>query len=490
MPLRARNQVKAIAIHTASLAKWIGQATYLANNQPIKPFRDSTASRQIASDVKRKRATERAAALLAAGQEPTVATAKAPEAGGHLLVKLDNRWRCTSCKKWSKHWHKLAKGSCNGAIEADWFLQASKCHDGREGKPHAMVRSGLISWCAICGAYATDKAKLLRDQCPGQHRGPWKGGGLRGQLHKLLAGGHPTKGWELPLPDIDECPRELGLDVLKRYLETSDRRKNKPKAPGGETRYSTDDDELTLTSTGNQADKVFESSEASRLQEHDTERTLQNPDPTIAAATVAMTVTDTIVIVAKPIADSNGLGAIPFVGSSPTLQPNPTMMPVLDDRCPATTCNERQASTQAKRLAQHEGIHDGLQGDQEDTGHKKRWKGEWRSSNPDSNATSRWLHNATDDTRAACPTDTLTGFGLGAAGNPRTNKHGIADPDDDGMFWDQIGNLPNAVEQFRIHDDRSSSDDADSSTVGKSLLAVESDENRVKKRVPRKQLAE
>ena len=65
------------------------------------------------------------------------------------------------------------------------------------GKGHVVYRSGTLHWCRICGAYAEQRLKSLKESCQGAAgKGP-----RAGQLARLLKGEHPLKKAErLPTP--------------------------------------------------------------------------------------------------------------------------------------------------------------------------------------------------------------------------------------------------------------------------------------------------
>ena len=65
------------------------------------------------------------------------------------------------------------------------------------GTGHRLLRSGALTWCRICGAYAQVRLRSLRFPCTGSAAG----GPRAGQLARLLRGEHPVrKGVRLPRP--------------------------------------------------------------------------------------------------------------------------------------------------------------------------------------------------------------------------------------------------------------------------------------------------
>ena len=70
-----------------------------------------------------------------------------------------------------------------------------------DGGGHRRMLSGSVVWCAVCGAYATERAKGLSLPCPGQPvRG--SGGGRAQQRDALRSGRHPKSGEHIGPP----CP--------------------------------------------------------------------------------------------------------------------------------------------------------------------------------------------------------------------------------------------------------------------------------------------
>ena len=68
--------------------------------------------------------------------------------------------------------------------------------------------SGEVIWCSICGAYADLSVGGLQEACEGKHKGPWIGGGKRGQLCLLRKNVHPKTRVQLP-PPIAEATMTL-----------------------------------------------------------------------------------------------------------------------------------------------------------------------------------------------------------------------------------------------------------------------------------------
>ena len=78
-------------------------------------------------------------------------------------------------------------------LEPDYSTDPNRArHEDPFG--HHMVKTGILVWCAKCGAYATDGShgRYLRQRC----RGPLTNG-LRNQRNMIMAGYHPSTGERL-----------------------------------------------------------------------------------------------------------------------------------------------------------------------------------------------------------------------------------------------------------------------------------------------------
>ena len=170
------------------LGRWIGQATAIAGNYTAPDgttWRDSKpADRRVQATTRRQR------------QDRQTTAAAAP------TVPPQQRWAC--------------------AVLASAITEASLRHDS-----HRIVRSGSITWCDRCGAYAETRGRGMARPC----RGPVAGGNrvgrplkdVQARLRALRAGRHPTTGVELS-PVIPVCPRPSSRDGPRRERSRSQRR--------------------------------------------------------------------------------------------------------------------------------------------------------------------------------------------------------------------------------------------------------------------------
>ena len=176
-------------------ARWLGIVTYTANHRPEAPHRDSEASRHSVRQAPRPRARQRRAV-----------DARPVALGGHSLVRSGNGWRCTTCKRSSAKWARLAPAQCAGSAALRWARQAESMAacGGSDGGGHHRVLSGDVLWCSLCGSFAVTRARGLAQPCPGKVLTA----GFRSQLRSLIAGKHPVSG----APLGEACP-EPRFDV-------------------------------------------------------------------------------------------------------------------------------------------------------------------------------------------------------------------------------------------------------------------------------------
>ena len=73
--------------------------------------------------------------------------------------------------------------------------RAANASTSRFGSGHRLYKSGGLTWCSICGAYAAERFKALKKPC----QGPAGKGPRAGQLARLLKGEHPLRRG-VPLP--------------------------------------------------------------------------------------------------------------------------------------------------------------------------------------------------------------------------------------------------------------------------------------------------
>ena len=148
---------------------WIGRSTYLANNRPEAPRRDSTAQRR-----RRPRCAQPARC---ARLQRSVA-ARPEELGGHRLLPYGHRWRCAICRR-SVSWQAPA-----WAAGAETAAAAGR----QDGGGHVRFLSDDVVWCDRCGSYATSSAVGLAKPCPGRPQAP----GTAARRRLLRNGLHPV----------------------------------------------------------------------------------------------------------------------------------------------------------------------------------------------------------------------------------------------------------------------------------------------------------
>ena len=172
-------------------AKWIGVATFEANNSDTFPFTDSESSRWKADAARRRREEAKKGidgrkSRRKKERRPTLK----PEEGGHTVVRATGckGWICSVCRVTSSVKAKLETQSCN---------KAGKTWGAADGRQHSVRKSGLITWCGTCGAWAETRARRLTAACLGPPSLS-TGGGRRAQLNKLRAGLHPVSLCRLP----------------------------------------------------------------------------------------------------------------------------------------------------------------------------------------------------------------------------------------------------------------------------------------------------
>ena len=126
---------------------------------------------------------------------PIDSLTKIPVGRRHELRLVKDKLTCKQCKQWSNNHDRLMKHGCQGSIESGWATTAAvaSSDDGGNGAEHETVRSGTITWCGKCGAYAESRARMILTVCAGRKHGPWQKAvdGLRAQLNKLMCRKHP-----------------------------------------------------------------------------------------------------------------------------------------------------------------------------------------------------------------------------------------------------------------------------------------------------------
>ena len=181
---------------------------------PQPPYRDAVASRKLAREIAAARPLRvRRAMASSTGTAPVVR--RPPDQGGHLLVARRDAWLCEVCRHFGA-WKALAPQRCPGPALRRWATTAARRLTSRrisaslrqlpvpDARAHHMRCTGILHWCATCGAYAQDRAVLIAQPCPGPPRLGLFGG--RGQqLRRLRASRHPRTGEHLLHAGRDEA---------------------------------------------------------------------------------------------------------------------------------------------------------------------------------------------------------------------------------------------------------------------------------------------
>ena len=202
------------------VARWIGHATFSANNQPSHPKRDTAAARpkkKSGTKTKSKHVELRPAHL-----------------GGHTIRKFGKEYRCTVCESKSSRWENIAPARCRGAPTSIWqALLNDFIHVGAQvGKGHVQKITEAAIWCTSCGAFesphgASTKATFA-NVCKGNPR-KWAGPSRCKQLERLRQGIHPTI--DIPLgPEITCKSDACKTDHAKLTTEQMARRRAWDKA--------------------------------------------------------------------------------------------------------------------------------------------------------------------------------------------------------------------------------------------------------------------
>ncbi len=126
--------------------------------------------------------------------------------GGHALVRHRGGWRCTVCRCWSKHWHRMAPQRCEGSATVRWANRAvelAAAGSSQDGRGHDRYAYGDFVWCASCGAYAERFAVGLARPCPGRPLYDSRAA----QLRRLQQGRHPLTGVAFGVSADPEHPR-------------------------------------------------------------------------------------------------------------------------------------------------------------------------------------------------------------------------------------------------------------------------------------------
>ena len=185
-------------------AKWVGIVTHEANSSKVFPYTDSESARWRADAARRRREEAKKGidgrrARKLKNKKPAISA----EDGGHKVVRATGScgWICSVCRTTSAVKAKLEAGRCTRAKKA-WEDEDQACR-GRTGRnsnddrQHSLRKSGLVTWCGTCGAFAETRVRRLVSSCMGPPSLA-EGGGRRAQLMKLRAGLHPVSAKRLP----------------------------------------------------------------------------------------------------------------------------------------------------------------------------------------------------------------------------------------------------------------------------------------------------
>ena len=187
-------------------AAWIGKATDHANDLPEFPFKDSEAARWRADAAKRAQETKKLGKI---AKRRRARNLRAPLDGlgfRHSPVEQGSQdrqlWRCSACKQWSASLGRLTRSRCPGDVGAKWMScgtsPGSQPVTSEAKRMHCVLKSGSITWCSTCGAFAEAKAVGLLGQCSGPPPPELGSGGRKAQLNRMRANRHPVTGQPMP----------------------------------------------------------------------------------------------------------------------------------------------------------------------------------------------------------------------------------------------------------------------------------------------------
>ena len=190
-------------IKVATMADWIGRATFAANNGNEEGLRDTTATRKnrVVGEMREKKKKK----------EGVEVSARPVQLGGHTLEKEGGEWRCVVCWKRSQNWERMARGRCDGSAARMWAKRAMVLggQGGTDGAGHWRAAYGNLTWCLKCGAYAEKWAVGLAAPCRGQPSAPSQ---VR-VLNRLKRGRHPRSNEVLEDDLVLETPRREGIGM-------------------------------------------------------------------------------------------------------------------------------------------------------------------------------------------------------------------------------------------------------------------------------------
>ena len=131
-------------------------------------------------------------------------TVKPPELKGHkpCLEKL-NRWRCLMCMSSAESLAALRRWPC-----------LDQCEE-RVVQKHALMQTGDITFCRLCGFYSASRTRGLRQPCV-----PITSSSRADRLAQLLAGRHPTKRFLVGKPrSLPLCGEWMMLQKLAERFQ-------------------------------------------------------------------------------------------------------------------------------------------------------------------------------------------------------------------------------------------------------------------------------
>ena len=183
----------------ATIADWLGRATFAANNGQGEGIRDTTAVRKDREGGYKQEKQKK---------EATEVTVRPVQLGGHMLEEENGEWRCSTCWKRSRRWERIARGRCSEAAARMWAKRAMVLggQGGTDGAGHRRAAYGKLTWCTLCGAYAEKWAVGLAAPCRGQPKAPSQ---VR-VLNRLRRARHPRTNAVLEDTLVVEAPRNEG----------------------------------------------------------------------------------------------------------------------------------------------------------------------------------------------------------------------------------------------------------------------------------------
>ena len=143
VPIIIRNAIKEHDELVTDNAMWIARATAISSDQPGEPARDTEASKARAAQAAAERRKAKAAAAHFQPTKRGKETARPKSQGGHTLERHGAGWWCSTCRRKSLTWHKLAPQSCKGDAPNRWSKKASNKTEPTTGgcKRHHVVES-------------------------------------------------------------------------------------------------------------------------------------------------------------------------------------------------------------------------------------------------------------------------------------------------------------------------------------------------------------